>query len=500
MRKRFVTIWFPHLKTDWFSKQQPALQKIPFVLTVADHGRMIVAEANSIAQSKGITSGITVADARVIEPLLQVLDDKPALALKLLASMAKWCIRYTPVTAVDAPDGLVLDVSGCAHLWGGEQTYLKDIITRLTNAGYTVRAAMAGTVGTAWALARFSNNASIIENGNEAFALQQLPPAALRLDDLLVQHLHKLGLNTIGSFTAMQRSALRRRFGQELLKKLDQTLGFEDEVIIPVQPPEPYQEWLPCFDPVGTATGIEIALKQLLEKLHHRLAKEGKGVRAASLTCYRIDGKTTQISIGTNRPSNSTVHLFKLFELKIPGIEPGLGIELFILEASKTEDVAALQETLWHGTSDLEDPEIAELLDRIEGKLGRNVVQRYLPAEHYWPERSFKIADSLSEKPDTIWRSGKQRPVHLLPQPELVQVTAPIPDYPPMHFRYRNKLHKITKADGPERIERAWWLDGGQHRDYYCVEDEDGHRYWLFRLGHYGADTPHAWFIHGFFA
>ena len=193
--------------------------------------------------------------------------------------------------------------------------------------------------------------------------------------------------------------------------------------------------------------------------------------------------------------------MFKLFELHIDTIEPALGIELFVLEAGKVEDTETPQEALWKSSGSIEDNEIAELLDRIKGKVTDATINRFLPDEHYWPERSFRPAASLHEKAATVWRTDKPRPIMLLSQPQPVTVTAPVPDYPPMMFTYRGIRHQVVKADGPERIEREWWLDGsGLHRDYYCVEDEQGKRYWLFRLGHYDGKQLPGWYIHGFFA
>lgn len=500
MCKRFVSIWFRYLLTDWVSLRRPVLQGVPFVLASPDHGRMVISTANILAQTQGVDSGMMVADARAIIPSLQVLDDKPGLSAKLLKGLAEWCIRYTPAVAIDSPDGLILDVTGCAHLWGSEDAYVTDIITRLKRLGYKVRAGMADTVGTAWAVARFGQDSSIIASGQQFATLLSLPPAALRIEVDIVERLHKLGLRQINQFIGMPRSALRRRFGQLFIKKLDQALGHEEEVIHPVQPIEPFQERLPCLEPIVTATGIEIALERLLETLCNRLRQEHKGLRIALFKGYRVDGKMEQIQIGTNRPSYNVRHLFKLFELKIATIEPALGIDLFILEAQKVEDISPVQEKLWEKVGDLDDTGLSELLDRLAGKLVGDHIHRYVPDEHYWPERSVKPASTLNERSPTEWKIDKPRPIQLLSTPELIEVTAPIPDYPPMLFRHKGKLHKITKADGPERIEPEWWLQQGQHRDYYCVEDEEGHRYWLFRLGHYNADKTYQWFIHGFFA
>lgn len=497
MAKRFISIWFRHLIADWMIRRQPALKNAVFVVAASERGRMVVKAASTAARAKGIVMGMVVADCRAILPEVQVFPEIQGQVEKLLNALAEWCIRYTPVAAVDLPDGLLLDVSGCAHLWGGEHDYLKDIITRLSAFGYNVRVAIADTIGTAWAVCRYGKETPVIAPGCQIDALMALPPAALRLEAGTIQRLEKLGLCEVRSFINMPRRTLRRRFGDQLLCRLDQALGQEIEVLVPVQPIQPYQERLPCLEPIRTATGIEIALRQLLESLCGRLVKEEKGMRKCVFKGYRIDGNIQQIQIGTVRASRNVGHLFKLFEIKIPGIEPALGFELFILEATTVEDVSAEQETFWH-LSEHNDQAISELLDKIAGKVGLHTISRFVPDEHYWPERSFKATTSLTEKATTTWRTDLPRPIHLLPQPELIEVTVPIPDYPPMLFVYKGKLHNITRADGPERIEQEWWLMEGLQRDYYCVEDEDGARYWLFRAGHYGSGDP-QWFIHGFF-
>ncbi len=500
MQQRFVAIWFRHLKTDWMMYRQPHLKNIPFVLAMPDHGRMRITEVSALAKSKGIEDGMLVADARVIFPSIEIIDDKPELAHTLLKKFCLWFIRFTPTTAIDLPNGIILDVTGCSHLWGSEEAYLKTIINRLKKFGFHVRAAMADTIGAAWAISRYGKIKAIIESGKQAEAIMNLPAAALRLEPDKLDKLYKLGLHRSSSFMNMQRSVLRRRFGESFLLRLHQALGYEEEIIQPIIPIEAYHERLPCLEPIQTKTGIEIALEKLLDGLCKRLQKEGKGLRHASFKGYRIDSKTEEINIITNHPSHNNKHLFKLFELKIATIEPALGIELFILEASKIEDVISLQETFWTANSSLESKELAELLDSLQSKFGNDIVHRYLPDEHHLPERSVKLATSLQDKPSIEWRTDKLRPIQLLRQPQRIEVTAPIPDYPPLNFRYKNKLHTIKKADACERIEAEWWIEGGLHRDYYIVEDEEGKRYWLYRLGHYNDTEKPAWFLHGFFS
>lgn len=501
MKKRFAFIWFPHLTTDWMAIRRPEWCNVPFAFAAPVRGRMIVCAANAMAERQGVQRGMVLADAKAFLPTLEVIDERPKLSEKLLKAIGLWCIRYTPVVAMDYPDGLILNISGCAHLWGGEREYLKDIVGRLKGRGYDTRMAIADTIGAAWAVARYSTVTTIIENDRQLDALLPLPPAALRLETDTVERLGKLGLKTIGSFATMPPSVLRRRFGDGLLRRLGQAFGHEEEFIQPLKPLAPYEERLPCLEPIRTDKGIEIALQRLLETLCKRLSGEGKGLREAVLKCHRIDGKTVQIGIGTSRATANVPHIFKLFALKIPQIAPALGIELFVLEAPKVEDADPVQEMLWNDKTGLEDTEVAELLDRLKSRDASCTIYRYLPDQHYWPERSFSVASSMKEKPGIGWPTDRPRPTRLLIRPEPITVTAPIPDYPPMLFRYRGELHTIKKADGPERIEREWWVDKGEHRDYYYVEDDKGRRYWLFRSGHYeGDDSPRKWYIHGFFA
>ena len=212
MTKRFVSIWFPHLATDWFTLRKPGLKGLPFVLTVSSHGRKMISVANPLAQQAGLHTAMTLADARALLPALQTFDDKPGLEQQLLQRIAEWCIRFTPVAAPHSPNGIVLEASGCTHLWKGEQGYVTDIVNRLAARGYTVKAAIADTVGAAWAVARFSKE-QVVGTGKQADALRYLPPAALRLDADVIEKLNKLGLRRVADLISMPRSALRRRFG-----------------------------------------------------------------------------------------------------------------------------------------------------------------------------------------------------------------------------------------------------------------------------------------------
>lgn len=496
--KRFLVIWFPQLLADWVAIRKPDLQGRAFVLSAPVHGRKVVTAASMTAIKLGIVPGISVADARALAHDLEVLDDRPGRSERLLEKLARWCIRFSPDVAVNLPDGLIIDATKCAHLWGGEAPYINHISEKLQSYGYHVRLSMADTVGAAWAVARYTKTI-VVQTGQHSTAIIPLPPAALRLPPQTVARLESLGLTQINSFAAIPRNALRRRFGELLLARLDQALGVVPEPITGIQVPEPFDERLACLEPIVTRKGIEIALERLLAPLCIRLQKEGKGLRIAVLQLWRLDGSTQQVRIGTNRPSCNAIHLHKLFEERISNISPGSGIEVFSLTATQVEDSVAAQEKFWSATTLLESQPLAELVDRVTNRLGNAVMHRYLPQAHYWPERSLKATTSLIEPSTTEWRLEIPRPIQLLHTPVLIQVMAPIPDDPPISFTHNGEVHRVKRADGPERVEREWWIDHGQHRDYYLVEDTEGRRYWVFRSGHYDAEKTYRWYLHGYF-
>lgn len=492
---RYACIWFPFLLAEFTARKTPELREKPFVLASSQRGRMVVDSINALAYQRGITPGMVLADCKAIYPDLQMVKTPPGRTVQLLTALAEWCIGYTPVCSIDAPNGLILDITGCPHLWGGEPQYVESITSKLQGYGYTVKIAVADTIGAAWGMARFGTQ-SIIPPGKQLEALRPLAPDALRLEETVLARLKKLGLRQIGLFIDMPRTALKRRFGPELLQRLAQATGEEHEFLEPVKPVAAYQERLHCTEPVATAAGIGIGLEHLLQKICQRLSDEGLGLRQAVFYAYRTDGNIQKVEIGTSHPTRNAQHIARLFKDKIGAFEPDLGFEMFMLEAPTTEPVTPEQAALWEKLSH-DKLKMGEFIDRIMVKTGAESVRRYLAAQHYWPERSVKEAWPLWEKPTDEWPEIP-RPVHLLPRPEPIEVTAALPDYPPLLFRYRRNLYHVARSDGPERIEQEWWLASGVYRDYYCVEDEKGARFWLFRAGPY--DGQPQWFIHGFFA
>lgn len=499
MAQRFISLWFAHLVTDWMVRRQPELGSTPFVLCANERGKLLLSKANPLALQAGLYEGMSLADARALLPNLEHFDEKPDVAAKLLDVLGDWCIRYTPTVSVDLPDGLMLEVSGSSHLFGGEHALLKIMVTKLRDLGYQVRGAMADTPGAAWAVARYAKKDPLVSIGGNKKALSILPPQALRLDEEAASRLNKLGITTIAELYALPRPSLSRRFGAGLLLRLDQALGETQELIQAKRHIEPYSERLTCPEGIATAEGIALALNMLLEKLCRRLDQEGKGLRIAVLEGYRVDGIVERIEIGTSRPTRSPKHIFRLFENKLETIEPALGIELFVLTTHDPELMPVAQNELLDDLDAKDDSAIPELMDRFFNHFERRNIYHVSPSEHHWPERSIALGEPAIPQQAQSWPNDKPRPIKLLSVPELIEVTAPVPDYPPMMFRHKGVLHRIKKADGPERIEREWWMDQGDMRDYYRLEDEAGHRYWVYRSGYFKPDQSAQWYLHGFF-
>lgn len=497
--KWMVSLWFPYLLTDHLIIQKPFLKDQAVVFVAAQRGRMVIRAMNATASAAGITLTMVLADARALHPFLHVFDFKDHQAGALLKELALDLIRYAPDVGIDEEEGLWIDASGCTHLWNGEKNYLNEVLKRLRKMGYQVCGAMAKTIGLAWAAARFGQSGRIISSSEQLTLLAQLPPAALRLEPAVLARLHKLGFQSIKDFMYMPQAVLRRRFGDTLLQRLGQAKGEFAEKMDPISPIHPYQERLTSVDPIRTRKGIEIALDQLLQQLSTRLYKEQQGLRSARFQIFRVDGKKQNIQIGTHRPSRNRKELFHLFNEKIAALAPGLGIECFVLEAPQVEPLATQQEELWsHEGAQI--AQINHLLDRISNRFGKKVIQRFIPAGHHWPERSYVPAEGIDTSSSCDWPEKGPRPIYLLQPPERIQVSAPIPDYPPMVFTYKDQIHQVKKADGPERIEREWWIEDGLQRDYYQVENQHGARYWIFRSGHYTEQENPQWFMHGFFA
>ena len=525
---RIVSVWLPRWPIKRFLAAQaisPAGKPIdperPFVLAIPATGGLRIAAMNETAEDAGIVVGDPVADARAKADSLQVRAADSADDDAALHRLALWATRYTPTaspwTEENGADGFFLDIEGAAHLFGGEESLLAYLAGRLDWLGLPARLAIADTPGMAWALSHFAEAAqSILSAGGEAAALAAMPIEALRLSGETRALLRRLGFKSVGALLDKPRAPFAARFADELLRRLDQALGRRDEPLIPVTAPPVYHSLNYLLDPVVSQQAIVARACRLMQHLVHVLVRDEVGARALRLSLYGVDGTVETVDIGLTSPTRSVPHVARLIDLKLEALaamhHDGFGFEAIGLAVTRAESMPGRQIELNISSTRSPPQDDAErgaaLIDALRQRLGPDRVRQFEAVPRHIPE----CAETLTEiNGETLqnWSIEEEqtRPLLLLPQAEPTEVTALIPDGPPRRFRWRGVTYDITGAQGPERIADEWWRapypsQAEAHtRDYYLVEDGEGHRFWLYREGLYGRETATPrWFVHGLFA
>lgn len=570
--KRVVSLWLPTFATDRLGRRRKPVARalrsdaqssrprsappggVPLATIAPGPGGIRVIAVSLAARAGGVVPGLSLAGARAVLPNLAVAGANSAAERRAIEALAAWCGRYTPWTAVDGESGDVapggagiwLDISGCAHLHGGEEAVLADLIERLRRCGLAAVAAVADTAGAAWAVARFSKEASsivapgaapisVVAPGAAEAALAPLPVSALRLPAMVVDALHAVGLRHIGELMALPRAPLAARFGEIVPRRLDQATGAAGEPISPRLAVPAMLSRIAFAEPIARGEDIAAACRHLLGELCGRLGQAHQGARRLELRLCRTDASAASIGVGTGRPERDPRHLERLFAEKLASVDSGFGVDAMILGALVVEPLAPAQATMRFGREAPTDG-VARLVDTLGNRLGADRVVRLRAQASHLPERACVEVSALSDGgaalaagpsparstpagPAPLSEQSRQpRPLHLLPWPEPIDVIAPVPDGPPAMFRWRRRPHRIAAAEGPERIGAEWWRrDEGQaptrtpgnsegfdaaaaSRDYYRIEDACGHRFWIYREGAYRPDAPPRWFLHGRFA
>jgi protein ImuB len=439
-------------------------------------------------------------------PDLGVAPEDAAADARLLDRLADACQRYTPLVAADPPDGILLDIGGCAHLFGGEAALTADLSARLTGFGFAHRIAIAGTIGAAWAASRFAS-APIVADGAERGLLGPLPLAALRLPAATVAALARVGLKRIVDIVDLPRAPLAARFGAALLRNLDRALGREHEPLNPRLPVAPYLADQPFPEPIAREEDVLATVERLAQRLKRALERQGEGARVLALTLFRTDGAVRRVAVGTSRPLRDPGAIRALFVERLAALgddlDPGFGFDLARLAVVTSEPLPPEQIGLG-GNEDAAD--IARLIDRLSARLGARRITRQVAHDSHIPELAAGCVPAQRGGPEgwDAFRSFRDdadlgpRPLRLFAKPEPIEAVAEVPDGPPLRFRWRRALHEVVAAEGPERIEGAWWSEaGGPARDYFRVEDREGLRFWLFRAGLYRDTAQPRWFMHG---
>ncbi|MEM6618015.1 MAG: DNA polymerase Y family protein [Pseudomonadota bacterium] len=548
--RRILSLWFPHLAAERLLRQARGRVMAPFA-TVAQAGNALtLGSLSPLAAAQGLRPGQPLADARALCPDLLTAPENPLAEAAFLTRLRRWAGRYSPWVAEERPDALLLDITGCAHLFGGEEPLAHTMAEALCALHLTARIGLADTPGAAWALARYAGQASaahrsgdaieqearatrsrafkrrgtglaapppapaaddsagaavIAAPGNTRRALARLPVAALRIDHDTATNLNRLGIRIVGDLYDLPRAALARRFGAPTLRRLDQATGAEPEPVSPAGRVQHFATRLTLPDPIGLADDIVAGIDRLLPPLCARLEKAARGARSLRLTCLRADHTAQVIEVGLARPSFDPARIRPLLTLRLPDIEPGYGIDVLRLEAHVTEPLTERQHS-GHAEAvaqarALRDggDAMADLIGRLGARVGLDRLIRLHPAQSHIPEKTATTMAAAYCQPANDWtRPETPRPVLLFP-PEIVTPAKPTQGRPPDRFRWRRREFDTASATGPERIAPEWWLDDPAWRlgtrDYWRLETVTGERLWLYEA----KGAPGSWFCHGDF-
>ena len=483
----------------------------PIVVAAKINNELKVVAVDDVAARLSLQVDMPLATARAMVPALVILDHDAEADRKTLDAIADWCDRFTPLVALDCTDGLVLDITGCAHLFGGEATLMKTLCRTLTQHGFVVSAAIASTVVAARALTRNAHG-MIVPPGEEADAVCSLPVATLGVDPSIVTGLRRAGLKTIGDVASRSRHEITARFGADFTSVLQQALGEGDAPISPRKPVPDYVTEKRFAEPVLTADVLLKTLRELAEVLVATMERHGKGARQLEAGFFRTDGDVRVIAVDAGHAVTDAAVAERLFIERLDALadplDPGFGFDLVRLAASQTASVTSAQYGFDPAAHEADD--VARLIDRLAARLGSHRVIRYVPQDTHIPEyATLKLPAQRKPPDDVAWlapppQEPPNRPLRLFDAPERIRVGfALVPDGPPTSFWWRQLVHRIIRAEGPERIAMEWWRADGKTltRDYFRVEDEMGLRFWLYREGLYGREIVQpSWFLHGLFA
>jgi protein ImuB len=511
-----LAIWLPRLAIDrWLLTKGLGVGEgadaAPLALIAETaHGPRITA-ANDAGLAAGARPGMMLADARTLCPSLAAAPADRGGDLAFVEKLAIWAQRWGPWSSVDPPDGVIVDITGAAHLFGGEHGLLADAREALERRRLAVRLAIAPTAGAAWALAHYgSADAILAPEEDVAVGLADLPIAALRLDSDTALVLQRLGLKRVGDLREVGREALARRFRNRSVTetnpiiRMDQLLGRVPEPLLPVLALDVPVVQRRLLEPIRHRELLDRVVADLAADMARLLEGKGLGARRLQLGMWKIDGTVLVRELGLAEPSREATHIVRLFGDRLDGIDAGFGIEMIRLRAAWTMPLALIQGDI-EAAAEARGTSLAACIDRLTVRLGADAVRRPASYASHIPERAQRWQDPLAQQTATQGALPfHARPLKLLDRPEPIAVIYATPDGPPRLFRWRGEQHEVVRSEGPERIAPEWWRErfSVRLRDYYRVEDGEGRRYWIYRAGVAGDGRggPPEWFLQGLFA
>lgn len=544
--RRILSVWFPRLGAERLLRRRGDAGRRPFAVVADDGQRQVLSSLSPEAEAAGLVIGQPLREAHALCPDLATQVQHRAAEAGFLRALARWADRFSPLVGEDGPDGLRLDITGCAHLFGGEAALIDSLTQEAADLGLSVRCGLADSVGAAWALARFADRgiapgrsgdaieqearatraraarrrhwqqatpagspdrpARIVPPGQTHSALSPLPVAALRLPDKVLADLGRLGLRRIGDLMGQPRAALGRRFGPEVMLRLDQALGLVPEPVSPAKPPPRFATRLSLPEPIGLDEDIRAGLARLVARLCEMLQDKGQGARHLRVEAFRTDDSLQVLDLRLARPTYAPDTIQPLLEGQLDGIDAGFGIDVLRLEALVTERIEARQvrSPAFDGSpatdTEARAAALTDLVTRLGGRIGLEAITRHHPAQSVIPEKSaLTLAVAWSDPAPGPWPLPDLARPLLMWRPEPLRVLRDA--RPCAAFHWRGRGHEVAASIGPERIAPEWWFDDPDWRsglrDYWQVVTTRGERLWLFQA--FGAQISGGWFCQGRF-
>lgn len=515
--RRLLYVWFPFLASEvrirHQVKQQPQLGLQPFVLTHLHKGTDRLVSLNSAAQAQGLSVGQSLADARSFLSHLTSEPADPQIPEQFLATLARWSERFTPLAGLHGPfkpelganrqDALVLDISGIAHLFGGEQAMLEHSLRAFADFGLTVQGCITDTKAGARALCLLKPETHIVPRGKIFEAVKDLSIQALEPSAAVTKQLTHLGLLKIEHLVNLPKGGLARRFGLDLVQRLNQMLGLSPDPIEPIEMNRPYSVRLRFPEPLGLQDDLVAAAERILKHLFQRLSKQSLGLRQLVFTLTSPNGECETIQLGFAAACNDLAMVMRLLEPKLEKTTSEFGFDEVRGQALQTGNLLEKQDSLIADSHTQKQDALNQLYSLLGNRIGFEHICHFVPVDTHLPEQRFALAPLI--KPELgapfVARGIAKRPLSCFRPEPLIRTPDTSCHHPPIAFSWRRRPYQIRHAIGPERVVPPWWQqaqgwDKGA-RDYWQVDTHDGDCLWLFTLPQQHKQA--SWFVSGRF-
>lgn len=486
----------------------------PFaIINRAAHGLELIL-VNQAAANAGLYPGLSLVHARSLCAGIGTAQQDENADKAYLQYLARNGERFTPLVAYSMPYGLMLDVTGCDHLFNGPAAMLEKVTSHYQRLGLETLSALSTTSAAARAFARFGVNRFVPDN-ELVYELDRLKLPALEALPTSQIGLRRAGFSNLRAVRHISHKALAARFGEVLPARLDALYGKRNEPLSFINPLPSLYLPLRLQEPVIDQITVTKQFAILAKEFFNHLKKLGLGSLVLKVGLFRVDGHIDSLTIETSRPLSDPAIFQRLLEERLQSLatplDAGYGFDTLTLTASRSAPLNPIQTEFIENNNS--QTEIGQLVDRLSTRLGADHILVAQTEESHIPESAAFWGIAQKYKPQTtafkalsaqlaahgfvpLRTNPPERPLRLFCPPQPIDVIAALPDDPPASFRWRRVIHKIRLAEGPERISAEWWKNAGGDRDYYRVEDENGHRFWIFRHGEY---PKIKWFLHGLF-